>query len=644
MDEADRARREKKTTGVREQEQWQDGAGGLLLQASAHETGLFEHLEAALEPHPCPSQAIVPGEPSHGSQAKSSPPPMRSRKVLRTLVFLGACGLRRTTDLRSYSGDALGLLSGRKQAYSYSHTERCLSSLAASAEHLTDALARWTARLWQESVHYFYVDGHRKPVYCKQLVPRGLIGRSGKILGCRALVLLHDEDGHPRSVITGRGDLHLTVGLPSIVTRYDQITGSQSHPLIIVDREGMSASFLKTLTTTGQAVATLLRANQYEGLQSFSKIGPFVPLDEDPEGTVLRDVAEACFVLPLPDSPGQTLPVRVALIRDFRRPPVPDPRGCSAPELIENCLACDWQAHPWPVCPTSPKVIPVVTTDQQIDAVELARAYTRRWPAQENIIRDFLLPLGLDTNHGYAKTPVVNSETVKKRETIQQQLNTAKKRITSARTNYYSAITKSEKLMKQIQKDEQLYHMLDTLQNNTNITCEASKQQPIQIKMEKDKLCAKQEKKQKRLRQATDQQGKALTQCNHYAQQQCHMLRYLEDLEIHERTMYELDNRKDQVMTVFKVAATNLIMWTRDQYFPDTYSSATWERLAPFFRLPGIIRSNRHIVSVSLRPFNDRQYNRDLDLLCQRVNQKQPHLPDGRLLQFFIHSPDHSHS
>jgi len=26
--------------------------------------------------------------------------------------------------------------------------------------------------------------------------------------------------------------------------------------------------------------------------------------------------------------------------------------------------------------------------------------------------------------------------------------------------------------------------------------------------------------------------------------------------------MYELDNRKDQVMTVFKVALTNLVMWT----------------------------------------------------------------------------------
>jgi hypothetical protein len=41
-------------------------------------------------------------------------------------------------------------------------------------------------------------------------------------------------------------------------------------------------------------------------------------------------------------------------------------------------------------------------------------------------------------------------------------------------------------------------------------------------------------------------------------------------------------------------------------------------------------------VSVQLRPFHDRHYNRDLLLLCQRVNDKQLYLPDGRLLLFSV--------
>ena len=48
------------------------------------------------------------------------------------------------------------------------------------------------------------------------------------------------------------------------------------------------------------------------------------------------------------------------------------------------------------------KLIPIVTTEA--DVAELARTYTRRWPAQENVIRDGLIPLGIDVNHGYAKT------------------------------------------------------------------------------------------------------------------------------------------------------------------------------------------------------------------------------------------------
>lgn len=43
----------------------------------------------------------------------------------------------------------------------------------------------------------------------------------------------------------------------------------------------------------------------------------------------------------------------------------------------------------------------------------LAQSYIHRWAAQENVIKDYLLPLGLDINHGFSKAPVVNSEVTK---------------------------------------------------------------------------------------------------------------------------------------------------------------------------------------------------------------------------------------
>ena len=104
--------------------------------------------------------------------------------------------------------------------------------------------------------------------------------------------------------------------------------------------------------------------------------------------------------------------------------------------------------------------------------------------------------------------------------------------------------------------------------------------------------------------------------------------------------MHELDNRKDHIMTVCKLALANLAMWVRDRFFPSTYTHATWQRLLPFFRLPGHVLADREVVSVELRPFNNRQLNRDLLAVCQRVNEVQPRLPDGRLL--ILHAPSSS--
>ena len=102
--------------------------------------------------------------------------------------------------------------------------------------------------------------------------------------------------------------------------------------------------------------------------------------------------------------------------------------------------------------------------------------------------------------------------------------------------------------------------------------------------------------------------------------------------------MYELDHRKDQVMTVCKVARAYLAMWARDHYFPPSYEQATWKRLLPFFQLLGTITQDATLVQAELRPFNDCVLNRDLALVCDRVNQASPRLPDGRRLSFTIRS------
>ncbi len=64
--------------------------------------------------------------------------------LVLTLLFLAAVDLRRTWDLRGYTGEALGMLTGRQRAYGYAHVERFLTQVAAAdgAEVLTNTRGR----------------------------------------------------------------------------------------------------------------------------------------------------------------------------------------------------------------------------------------------------------------------------------------------------------------------------------------------------------------------------------------------------------------------------------------------------------------------------------------------------------------------
>jgi len=50
--------------------------------------------------------------------------------------------------------------------------------------------------------------------------------------------------------------------------------------------------------------------------------------------------------------------------------------------------------------------------------------------------------------------------------------------------------------------------------------------------------------------------------------------------------------------------------------------------------LPGRVVWGADVVTVELRPFNDRQLNRDLAAVCLKVAEARPCLLDGRRLVF----------
>jgi hypothetical protein len=414
----------------------------------------------------------------------------------------------------------------------------------------------------------------------------------------------------------------------------------------------MAAEFLAKLAAEGRWVITILRTEQYRDLESFSDVGAFLPLARGRARQVTREVAPARFLLALPEQPGHTLTLSVALIRDWRAqvpiPPAEEDRPAYRwpPKDAQGrgWWMEGWEPTPTPSPPTEPKLIPIVTTAPEADPVALAQLYRQRWPMQENILKDWLLPLGLDTNHGFAKIPVENSEVAKRREALERRLANIQRWAPKAHERAQCASRLSERLRQETKAhSDALYRRINLYicEHDRGDEQEWRLQHKPVVKAMKEEADADLDARWRRYERVRDRHDREETKYTRYCLEQCDLLRALKELAAKERAMYELENGKDQCMTVLKLALANLGMWVKEQYFPATYAHATWQRLAPFFRLPGWVTEQPHAVLVKLRPFNDRQLTRDLSMVCERVAAAQPHLPDGRRLCFTIEGTRH---
>jgi hypothetical protein len=614
----------------------------LLLLAAAQQTGLLSKLVMALMQLADPT---IPG--------LSPPNAAVVARLLLTLLFLPVAGLARTWDLRSYTGTMLAVVTGRERAYSQRYTERFLARLAhaGAAERLTEVVAKWTWSLWQteqlssdqpDAPAVFYVDGHRKAVYSDVLVPRGPVGKlGGKILGCRELVVLHDADGHPLLATTHRGDHHLTIGLPQMLHCYEQATSQTLMQRVVVDREGMAAEFLAQLKLEGRQVVTLLRADQYEAEGSFEQVEEWQPWRYNRSGQVICEVAAARFALRRPDDTLPPLQVEVALIRDWRRLLVveqtdetaddQDWQADLAPQQ-QRFWEEGWQALPAPPAPTTPKLIPVITTGHGMDAVELAQTYFHRWKCQENSIRDWLIPLNLDTNHGYAKEQVVNSELAKRQRVTTGRQHRLQYLAQACRARLASLREQDDQLEAQVQAYEQRRSELSMQVTHFEKAGQTEEREyfPVKARHVATEWEVRQ-RKAKLEKHAVRRQG-ILDTCEGYCRDLRQVLRQQEDLQAQAREMYELDHAKDQLMTLFKVGLANLGMWVRDHYFGESYHHCGWQRLLPFFKLSGWITETTSEVQLALCAFNNRALVRDLEEVCRNVNTRGAILPDGRRL------------
>src|SRR5712692_6097949 len=403
----------------------------------------------------------------------------------------------------------------------------------------------------------------------------------------------------------------------------------------------MAAEFLAQLQLEGRQVVTLLRSDQYEAEGSFEQVGPWQPWRYNRSGQVICEVAAARFALKRPDDALPPLEVEVALIRDWRKllvveqadeaGDVQDWQADLTPQH-QRFWEDGWQALPAPSAPTTPKLIPVITTGHGMDAVELAQTYFQRWKCQENSIRDWLIPLNVDTNHGYAKEQVVNSELAKRQGVTTGRVYHLERLAQASRVRLTFLRDQDQHLQEQAQAYEEQWMELSLQVLPFEATNQTEERDYFPLKARQLATDWQVRQRKIKLEKNALRRLRLLNKCEGYCQELRQVLRRQEDLEAQARDMYELDHSKDQIMTLLKVGLANLGMWVRDHYFGESYQHCSWQRLLPFFKLSGRMTTTEGEVQLEMCAFNNRDLARDVEEVCCNVNTRGATLPDGRRL------------
>jgi hypothetical protein len=546
----------------------------------------------------------------------------RDRHLL-TLLTMPLLGRFKPHALNTYSGTALGLLTGRGRPYSADEMEHfILNSVRLGwAEALTAAAASWATQLWAvdgppapEAEPYLYWDWHVKTVYSDAHLPRTKHGTRDRIVGARKQLMLHDAAGHLLLMRTYRGDTHLIEGMVDGAAYYEGLAESQRLTHQIFDREGLSVAHFKALLEDDRQFTTCLRSNQYNSQGSFDQISSFQPFRSDQHGQVVQEMAEADYVMKDRRKGEENLPLRAILLRK-----VADGGDDEADEAVRLHV--------------------IITPERDTPAAEVANRYQGRRSKQENAIRDWWLPLGGDVNIGYDKQPVENSELAQQKEELAARLARLEQYIPAGEVRLQQAQRRCRKQTERYQAEwEAAQQQIQRGIQQREAQGEAALNIYRWTKVEEAHLEKQLEPLRARLEAAAEKVEKEQEKQQRYHQERQEKEQQLVKVTqaMAEHPMYQLDDRKDQLISALRVFLVSVLQWLRDTAFPEAYAQATYKTLAPFLQMGGFVLEHPDRIEVRLDGFWQSAKQRDLEEVVARCNARRFTAPDGRPLRFGI--------
>jgi len=565
-------------------------------------------------------RVIEQGDEVHPLRGMSSQD-ARERHLLTWLV-MPTLDLFKPCALHTYSGTVLCHLTGRERPYSAAEMEHALLSYVRMGwtESLTADVARWATLLWADdpqtetSPKYLYWDWHVKAVYSDYHIPRTKHGTRQRIVGARKQLMLHDGAGHLLFMRTYRGDTHLIDGMVDGTVYYEGQVQAAELTHQIFDREGLSVAHFKTLLDADhpRQFITCLRSNQYSGVDSFESVTAFEPFRYDKEGNVIQEIAEGIYEMKDRRKEEANLALRAVLLHKKRG---------REEEDGEDRLQV------------------IITPDGDTPATEIAEFYRGRFPQQENAIRDWWIPLGGNVNVGYDKHPVENSELAKRKEELEARLEKLKRYIPACQVRMERAQRRYDKYAEQYQAgwDAGRQILQESVQQR-HARGETAWDLYQWAQSEETRIEEQLQPRCQRMDAAVEQVEREQEKQQQYRREQQQKQRDLTKTlqAMVDHPMYELDDRKDQLLSAFRLCLVSALQWLRDAVFPESYAHAAYETMKAFIQMGGFVIERPRSIEVYLDGFWQSAKRRDLEELVSRCNARQFTAPDGRLLRFGI--------
>lgn len=553
--------------------------------------------------------------------------PATVKKKVETLLYLPMFGMQKPYHLLKYHKRGLGILSGSGKRYSYYTTDIFLCDIEKLriAQSVGDALARYyiealCIEIELENGSYFYIDGHAKHVWSSRNIPKAFFTTLKRAERGLHQYFIHSTKGNPLILLTCPGDTRLPGVMFNLINAFENAVGKRIVKAAIFDREGLSLSIFKEFDDMKpkKYFITLLRDNMYKGEESFNILKDFIPLkteEKNGELKVLEWVAEAKYKLKEKakeknEEEKRELIVRVALVR----------------KKVNERI----------------KLIPIITNltrRGEPDIRRIAKRYFDRWPNQENIFRDTLAAIKVDTNHGYKKDIVPNRVVARKQEELEQNLR-------GISTKLRVAVREREQAAEQLQKLEQIYK-----------TEKSWLQKDKSELYAKIKLAEQASQRQNLLKDLRDTENKLTRISEQYGRQLSELKTRLKNKEKHEKSLrtqkenkeneiknldlekalYEIKTEKDHLMSNFKMLLINLSSYAQRQYFPKEVHNWTMESMMKaFYQQDGYVKIRKKRIDVMLYSYDEPDLQKAVEYACMKFNNSDVRTPEGQ--RIWIHA------